>query len=130
MLLVEDNPAHAEQIQRVLTLEAPEYRLIHLPDAEQALEMLVEAAGAEGGADLPDLILLDIRLPRQDGHALLRELQGHPALRDIPVIMLSTSTAYADVTGALDRQAVDYLVKPFSAVHVDAIRRALESCVP
>lgn len=65
---------------------------------------------------LPDLILLDINLPLMSGHAILERLQLTPAARDIPVVLLSSSSAERDIIQGYDGGASGYLVKPLSIV--------------
>lgn len=128
ILLVEDNPAHAEIIQRMLALYAPELSVTAIGDGQEALDWLLHSGRyAAESPPRPDLVLLDIRLPRIDGHAVLRKIRTNPATSSIPVIMLSTSSTQEDVVSALDREVMDYLVKPFTEAHVHAVLRALST---
>lgn len=114
ILLVEDNPDHAELVRRNLECLPASPRIIHVTDGEQALAHLRgqgEYADA-ARAPRPGLVLLDLRLPRLDGFAVLKEMKGDPALRAIPVVILSTSTADSDRAAAAALHADGYLAKP------------------
>jgi CheY-like chemotaxis protein len=73
----------------------------------------------------PELILLDLRLPLIDGLSVLREIKGDVALRDIPVVVLTTSDAPLDVQQAYEAHANSYLVKPMDHERFDALVREL-----
>ncbi len=111
ILLVEDNPGDV-----LLTKEAfREGRLAHrlsvVEDGEDALHFLRQE-GKHADAPRPDLILLDLNLPKKDGRELLAEVKGDPVLRHIPVIVLTTSDAEQDVWRAYKLHANCYLTKP------------------
>jgi two-component system response regulator len=109
IMLVEDDPAHAEITLRSIEELAPERCDIeHVVDGQAALDRLRSAR-----AHLPDLVLLDLRLPRLDGLELLALVQGDAALNQIPMVVLTTSDADADRQRALACGASSYLVKPF-----------------
>jgi CheY-like chemotaxis protein len=114
ILLVEDDPAHAEIVRRNFEGFRIANRLIHVSDGQAALDYLYRK---EGYADpeefpMPGLILLDLRLPKVDGLEVLRIIKGDEALSPIPVVILTTSAAEADVTRAYSNKANSYLVKP------------------
>lgn len=111
ILLVEDNPDDVE-----LTIEAfrenhSASRLHVVEDGVQALAFLRQE-GAYAGVPRPDLILLDLNLPKKTGHELLADLKADPALRRIPVVVLTTSAADADVARSYDLAASAYITKP------------------
>ncbi|MCX5747071.1 MAG: response regulator [Proteobacteria bacterium] len=110
ILLVEDDVAHAEIVRRNLESFRVANALIHLPDGQQALDYL-EASSA-GTVSRPDLVLLDLRLPKVDGLEVLERLKANEALSNIPVVILTTSDAERDVVAAYQRGAVSYLTKP------------------
>lgn len=115
ILLVEDDPAHAEIVRRNLADFRIANRIVHVSDGQSALDYLLrEGAYADGGAPAPrpDLILLDLRLPKVDGLEVLRRLKAHDELRRIPAVILTTSTAESDLVRAYDVGAGSYLVKP------------------
>lgn len=120
--MIEDNPDHAELIRR--TLESHELRceIDHVTDGDAALEYLLESNGS-GEPPRPDLILLDIRLPRRSGMDVLREIRKDGRFEFIPVVVLTTSADRADIREAYGLNVNSYLVKPFD---FQAFRRLLE----
>jgi two-component system, response regulator len=114
VLFVEDDDDHAELILRGLEAQGAEADVVRVCDGEAALAHLQKCTLAEdGGAPiLPDVILLDLRLPKVDGLQVLREIKGSEALRRIPVIVLTTSDAESDIGRAYDFQVNAYVVKP------------------
>ena len=109
ILLVEDNPMDVD-----LTLRAFKRRHVSNPvlvarDGEEALSWVPRW---EAGEPTPAVILLDLKLPRVDGLEVLRHLKGHPTLRTIPVVVLTTSAEHVDVQTAYQLGANSYIVKP------------------
>ena len=86
-------------------------QLVAVPDGEQALAFL-RKEGAHHDARRPDLILLDLNLPRKNGLEVLEEIKGDPELRRTPVLMLTTSSSARDVSACYDRGVNCYVVKP------------------
>lgn len=114
ILLVEDNPAHAEIIMRCLDdLELPN-EITLVADGEAALDYLFRRGAYADPAQSvrPHLVLLDLRLPRIDGLEVLDEIRSSDELRSLPVVVLTSSEATADVAGAYAHHANSYLVKP------------------
>ncbi len=114
ILLVEDNLDHAELVRRGFAHHAMAVHLYHLEDGASALDYLFQR-GAYADPDSsprPAIILLDLRLPRVDGLTVLQTIKAAPELNRIPVIILTTSQAEADVARAYDAHANSYLVKP------------------
>jgi CheY-like chemotaxis protein len=111
VLLVEDDPDHAELVRRGLETYGSHVELTHVADGETALEYLRDRAPREAPGR-PDLILLDLRLPRMDGLEVLREIKSAPDLTDIPCVVLTTSRAEGDMLKAYRLHANSYLVKP------------------
>ena len=125
ILLVEDNPGDVD-----LTLEAlEEAKLrnnVHVArDGVEAMEFL-HRMGDHADAPRPDLVLLDLNMPRKDGREVLREMKEHPDLRRIPVVVLTTSEAEQDVLDAYDYRANAYIVKPVDFEQFFRTVRALE----
>jgi len=114
VLLVEDNPAHVELIRRNLTRPGVAIRIRHAPNGQLALEYLRRqgAFAAPEAAPRPHVILLDLRLPKVDGLEVLAAVKADEQLRQIPVVILTTSDAEADLTQAYALHANSYLVKP------------------
>jgi CheY-like chemotaxis protein len=114
LLLVEDDPAHAEIVKRNLADFHVPTRLVHVTDGQEALDYLdlKVSSGSPPEQPRPDLILLDLRLPKVDGLEVLAHLKAKPELRDIPTIILSTSATESDMVKAYAKGASSYLVKP------------------
>src|SRR5512145_306877 len=114
VLLVEDSPDHAELVQRSLGDNRVSSRIVHLTDGQQALDYLLRRGAwiDPASSPRPQLILLDLRLPRVDGLEVLDRIKAEPDVRSIPVVVLTTSDADRDVSRAYDRHANSYLVKP------------------
>jgi len=114
ILLVEDDPAHAEIVRRNMTDFRVANRIIHVTDGQEALDYL----GRKGNyadpeiSPRPDLILLDLRLPKVDGLEILRQIKEDANLRAIPTVVLTTSAAEGDMLTAYNNGAGSYLVKP------------------
>ncbi len=113
ILLVEDDAAHAEIVRRSLTEFNVANRLIHLEDGQAGLDYL-SATSVEPSHDhpRPDLVLLDLRLPKIDGLELLHRIKTDEALKRIPTVVLTTSSAETDRVRAYEAGAGSFLVKP------------------
>jgi len=114
ILLVEDDPDHTELVRRAIEELGRDVRLVALADGEIALDYLFrrgEWANPERSPK-PDLVLLDLRLPRLDGFSVLREIKSASALRHVPVVILTSSSSDRDVEQAYAEHANSYLVKP------------------
>jgi CheY-like chemotaxis protein len=106
ILLVEDSQADAILIQEALRQAGLEQPVETVTDGEQALARL------RSGLGHPDLVLLDLNLPRKDGRAVLAELKADAELKTIPVIVLTTSGSPADIAYAYRHHANSYVRKP------------------
>ena len=111
ILLVEDNPGDVYLTLEVLRLGAIVKHVSVSQDGQEALNFLGRA-GEFQQAPRPDLILLDLNLPKVDGREVLERIKSDPDLRQIPVIILSTSNAERDVTSAYNHHANCYVTKP------------------
>jgi CheY-like chemotaxis protein len=114
ILLVEDNLDHAELVKRNMEDFRVANTLIHVEDGESALQFLKSSAESSGAVKnpRPDLILLDLRLPRIDGLEVLKEVKNDPSLKSIPVVVLTTSDAEMDLAKAYEYHANSYVTKP------------------
>ncbi len=101
ILFIEDESALQRAVGRVLSEEG--YEILSALDGETGLELVTEKH--------PDLILLDLILPRKDGFAVLKELKGNPGTRDIQVVILSNLEGSEDIGKAIELGATTYLVK-------------------
>jgi two-component system, chemotaxis family, response regulator Rcp1 len=111
ILLVEDNPGDVRLTEEVLREAKVATKLNTVRDGEEAMAF-VRREGAHAGAPRPDLILLDLNLPRKDGREVLNELKSDDELRRIPVIVLTTSMAEPDILMSYDLHANCYIHKP------------------
>jgi CheY-like chemotaxis protein len=130
ILLVEDNEGDVELTQRAIAGQLPSCGLVVANDGLEALELLGRPGGF-GEAGAPDIILLDLNMPRMDGKRFLEAVKQDERLRLIPVVMLTSSESPADVKDCYDRHANCYVVKPFdgrqfAAAVVDVARFWLE----
>jgi CheY-like chemotaxis protein len=114
ILLVEDDPAHAEIVRRNFVNFRMANRLMHVADGQQALDYLFRRAEFQepDKSPRPNLILLDLRLPKVDGLEVLKTVKDDANLTNIPVIVLTTSSAGVDIVKAYANHANSYLVKP------------------
>jgi len=104
ILVADDEPEVVDLVRMMLEWQGG-YCVVGAGDGEEALE--------RARSDSPDLILLDVRMPRKNGLDALHDLKADPALASVPVIMLSVVTTYPEVHSALRQGAVAYLPKPF-----------------
>lgn len=125
ILLVEDNPAHVRFMRQALEESRSAARLAVVTDGAQALQYL-RRSGIYRDAIRPDLVVLDLHLPIKDGREVLAEAKADPELRSIPVVVLSTSSAEADVAEAYRLHANCYVTKPFDLDDYIAAIHAIE----
>jgi len=111
ILLVEDNAADVRLTQEALREGKVHNTLTVARDGEEALEVLQQRCRVKGAA-LPDLILLDLNLPRKDGREVLAILKADERLKRIPVVVLTTSSAEADILKSYQLHANCYITKP------------------
>ena len=111
ILLVEDSPTDAELTREALRDGEIACTLHHVEDGEQAMAYL-RAEGAYAGVERPDLVVLDLGLPRKDGREVLEEIKQDEQLRTLPVIVLTTSGSDADVHHAYHHHVNAYIRKP------------------
>lgn len=116
ILLVEDNPDHVELIRRSLSENRIANRLSTVADGQAALDYLFRQGKYSDAEEYPqpDVILLDLRLPKVDGLEVLRQIKADAVLHSVPVVILTTSAADRDIIQAYDNSANSYLVKPVS----------------
>ena len=111
VLLVEDSPGDVR-----LTREAFKDAKVHInlhvaPDGAKAM-IFLRREGEHSNAPRPDLILLDLNLPKKDGREVLAEIKGNPKLKSIPVVILTTSSSEADILRSYQLHANCYITKP------------------
>jgi len=123
ILLVEDNPGDVELTREALEESKVHTRLSVARDGVEALAFL-RREGAHADATTPDLILLDLNLPKKDGRAVLADIKADPVLRHIPVVVLTSSQAEQDILRAYELHANCYVTKP---VDLDQFIRIVQS---
>lgn len=112
IVLVEDNPADAELTMRALKRNQLVNEIVRLKDGAEAIEYFFPADGQADRPALPQLILLDLKLPKIDGLEVLRQLKAGTTTRRIPVVVLTSSQEESDLVKSYDLGVNSYLVKP------------------
>lgn len=125
ILLVEDNPADVLLTQEAFSESKIRHRLWCVGDGEEAIHFLRKAQ-KHHNAPRPDVVLLDLNLPKKDGREILAEMKQDPELREIPVIVLTTSEAEQDIFKAYKLHANCYLTKPIDVDEFIMKIRSLE----
>ena len=111
VLLVDDNPADIDLTRDVLARSGHPSLVCWVEDGEEAMAFL-QRAGKYADLLAPDLVLLDLNLPRKDGRSVLGEVRSHPTLRFTPVVIFSTSQASQDIAQSYELGANSYVCKP------------------
>ena len=122
ILLVEDNPVDVMVTRKALSAGRVCNNLHVAEDGEEAMDFL-NKSGKYSSVPSPELILLDLNLPKKDGREVLAEIKSDPTLRRIPVIILTTSESREDIWHSYELQANCYITKP---VDMDQFTKALE----
>jgi CheY-like chemotaxis protein len=125
VLLVEDNPGDVLLTQEVLATSEIDTVLTVVGDGEAAIAYL-DAAGGFRDRVRPDLVLLDLNLPGKTGVEVLSHVKADRRLRGLPVVVLTSSRAQADVADAYDRHANTYVAKPMGFSDYGRIIRCIE----
>lgn len=110
-LLVEDDDIHAHLVTRSLDKSGQSSRVVRVADGAEALAYL-HRQGPYAGCPRPDVVLLDLKLPKLDGHEVLAAIKEDEDLKTIPVVVMTTSRAEADRAKAYMHHANSYVVKP------------------
>lgn len=126
ILLVEDNPGDARLAAEALKENKVSNNLHQVRDGVEAMRFLRREA-PYAGVPVPDLILLDLNLPRKDGREVLEEIKGDPELRLVPVVVLTTSAAERDLIKSYNLHANAYVIKPIDLDRFIEVVRAIES---
>ncbi|MDB4985061.1 MAG: Two-component system response regulator [Myxococcaceae bacterium] len=125
ILLVEDNAADVRLTQEALREGKVRNRLTVARDGEEALELL-QRRGSHASATRPDLILLDLNLPRRDGREVLAAIKSDDELKRIPVVVLTTSSAETDILRSYDLHANCYITKPVDLEQFIAVIKSID----
>lgn len=125
ILMVEDNPGDVRLAREVLK-DSKVWNALHVvEDGVAALDFLYRRGGY-GGAPRPDLILLDLNLPKKNGREVLEEIKQDAHLKTIPVVILTTSQAEEDVLRAYSLHANCYITKPLDFAQFIKVVRTIE----
>ena len=123
VLLVEDDPGDELMIREAFEHHDIRHTLHHVPDGVEAMRFLRQEDGY-GASPRPDLILLDLNLPRMDGRQVLDAIKSDPDLSSIPVVVLTTSEAEDDVLHSYSLHANAYVTKPVDFERfIDVVRQ-------
>jgi chemotaxis family two-component system response regulator Rcp1 len=125
ILLVEDNPGD-ERLTREALKEGKVYSNLHwVKDGVEAMEFL-RRQGKHAGAPRPDIILLDLNLPKKDGREVLQDIKNDNELKRIPVVVLTTSKAEEDVLRTYNLHANCYVTKPVDLDQFITVVKSIE----
>jgi CheY-like chemotaxis protein len=127
ILLIEDEPADANLVRAALKQNKVFCKLHHVTDGVEALAFLRHEGDAYRTAPRPDLILLDLNMPRMNGRELLSAVKSDEALASIPIVVLTTSDAERDVLASYQLGAASYITKPVDMDRFIAAIRQIDS---
>ncbi|MCK4725469.1 MAG: response regulator, partial [Anaerolineales bacterium] len=114
VLLVDDEPFNLDYLAQ--ELEELDLEILTASDGQEALELIADST--------PDMIFLDIMMPRLDGFGVLERLKAAPDWRDIPVVIISAASDMDNITRGIELGAEDFLPKPFNPVILQARLKA------
>jgi len=126
ILIVEDNPADARLVREVMRDSKILNEIHWVPDGVEAMAFL-RRQGKYPQAPRPNLMFLDLNMPRKDGREVLSEVKSDPDLRRIPVVVMTSSQAEEDIARAYDQHANCYVRKPISFEQFHAVVKTLEN---
>lgn len=125
ILLVEDNPGDVRLVQEALRESKIINQLHAVSDGQEALAFL-RKQGSYANTRRPDLILLDLNLPRKDGREVLSEIKADPDLRRIPVVIVTSSKAEDDILKSYDHHANCFITKPLDLEKFIEVVKAIQ----
>lgn len=125
MLLAEDNPDDALLMKRAYNRAELTSSLIHVEDGVAAIEYLQRCL--TGLTDCPQLIVLDIKMPKRDGFEVLAWVRSNPAFSATPIVILSNSNHHTDAERAIQEGATDFQTKPFSVSKLVELLKIFEA---
>ena len=126
ILVVDDNPGDVRLVVETLKEGTIDHRISIAYDGEEALEFL-NKTGRHEGAPTPEIVLLDLKLPKKSGLEVLSEMRKKEGLKDIPVIVLTSSEAESDIKEAYSSQANCYVTKPIDLDRFIVTIKSIES---
>ena len=126
--MADDDPDDRLLVQEALQEGGSDVELRSVEDGEELVSYLLRRGryADPSSSPCPDLILLDLKMPRKDGHRALKEIKGDPRLKRIPVVVLTTSKAEEDVARAYDSGANSFVVKPTDFRTLVEVMRTIE----
>lgn len=124
LLYADDDADDLNVVEEVLKEVSPQSRFVSARDGQAALDKL------QGGQLIPDLILLDLNMPRMNGRECLTELKKNEALQDIPVIIYTTSSMSRDVEATITNGAACFITKPSSIQEARSIFSQIVQAMP
>lgn len=125
ILLVEDSEGDARLAKEAMKDSKIRNKLYHVLDGVEAMAFL-RNEGKYADSPRPDLVLLDLNLPRKDGREVLSEIKGDDALKKIPVVILTVSSAEEDILKSYDLHANCYITKPIDLDQFMKVIRSIE----
>jgi chemotaxis family two-component system response regulator Rcp1 len=125
ILLVEDNPGDARLTREALAQSKVRNNLHHARDGEEAMAFL-RREGQYSHAPTPDLVLLDLNLPRRDGREVLEDIKKDPLLKQIPVVVLTSSQAEEDILRSYRLHANCFITKPVDLEQLTKVVQGIE----
>jgi len=125
VLLVDNNPADVALAREALTGGGYQSQVSDVPDGEESMAFL-HRAGQYANAVRPDLVILDLNLPKKDGRRVLAEAKADAELRTIPVVVFSTSRAISDINRSYELGANCYVSKPGTLDEYFLVMQAIE----
>lgn len=126
ILLVEDNSGDARLAQEALKENKVHNNIHHVKDGVEAMAFLRREV-PYADVPFPDLVLLDLNMPRKDGREVLAEVKDDPALRLVPIVVLTTSAAERDLVKSYDLHANAYVIKPLDLDQFIEVVQAIQS---
>ncbi len=126
ILLIEDSEGDVRLVQEALKEGKLHNRLFVVRDGVEGMDFLLKRGKYQDGVR-PDLILLDLNMPKKDGREVLGEIKQHEDLKRIPVVILTTSSSEADILKTYNLHANCYIVKPLNLEEFIRVVRSIES---
>jgi len=126
VMLVEDDPADQKLIKSVMEKQKMEYDLCTVSSAEEALDFLRSSEDHTRAFTRPDLIILDLNMPGMGGREFLKHIKTDEGLKQIPVVILTSSTSEADVLDSYKLQAAGFVSKPVGLDELERVIRKIE----
>jgi CheY-like chemotaxis protein len=126
VLIVDDDDADTLMIEEALLTAEPQPAVHRVADGSEAMDYLLKR-GQYVDAERPDLILLDLNMPRMNGHEVLAQVKSDDQLKSIPVVVLTTSTALPDITASYTKHANAFVTKPMDLDGFEEAVRKIKS---